>query len=224
MGEPLERRRGAGRRRSDSRETREVRGLLHDLGHEMTTLSYLVEAVRGDVSLPEDSNYRLELLSLEMARLTGLITHGLTGTEPAAQGRRTGLRELLTQLVRLADLAGGASVSLLPGPEVMTDVNPVLLWRVASNVIDNATRAAGTGGQVTVAVARQAGAVIEVTDDGPGLAAGPPGMASLGLDIVASLLGACGGSLELVSPPAGGTVARVVLPGLVASVTGTSRG
>ena len=69
MGSPLERRRSEGRRVSDHRDALALRGLLHDLGHEVTTLSYLVEAVRGDVSLPADSGYRLELLSLEMSRL-----------------------------------------------------------------------------------------------------------------------------------------------------------
>lgn len=39
----------------------------------MTTLSYLVEAVRGDVELPGDAESRLELLSLEMSRLLDII-------------------------------------------------------------------------------------------------------------------------------------------------------
>ena len=51
----------------------------------MTTLSYLVEAVRGDIDLPADAGYRLELLSLEMSRLRDIIRHG----DP---GRGTGCR------------------------------------------------------------------------------------------------------------------------------------
>jgi hypothetical protein len=51
MGSPLERRGSGGRRLSDSRDARALRGLLHDLGHEITTLSYLVEAVRTDKTL-----------------------------------------------------------------------------------------------------------------------------------------------------------------------------
>ena len=70
---------GAGACRT-SRDALAVRGLLHDLGHEMTTLSYLVEAVRGDVDLPEDAGYRLELLSLEMSRLLDIIATGCAGT------------------------------------------------------------------------------------------------------------------------------------------------
>ncbi len=223
MGSPLDRRRGAGRRRSDTRDTRAVRGLLHDLGHEMTTLSYLVEAVRGDVSLPDDSNGRLELLSLEMSRLLDLITHGLTGTEETRRSEPTELRELLTQLIRLAGLTHGAQVELLPGPEVYPELNAVLLWRVLSNVIDNAARAAGPGGRVTVEIHEGGKTVIEVTDDGPGFGVGPKGKASLGLEIVTSLLESCGGSLEVASPAGGGTIARVLLPGPVTTSAGMRR-
>ena len=45
----------------------------------MTTLSYLVEAVRGDVKLPGDAGSRLELLSLEMSRLLDIIAQEIPG-------------------------------------------------------------------------------------------------------------------------------------------------
>jgi signal transduction histidine kinase len=227
MGSPLDRRQGNGRRRSDTRDTRAVRGLLHDLGHEMTTLSYLVEAVRGDVSLPDDSSCRLELLSLEMSRLLDLLTHGLTGMENTGQREPFQLREMLVQLIRLAALTHGAQVELLPGPDTALELNPVLLWRVLSNVLDNGARAAGPGGQVTVAVLAGAdasgGTVIEVADDGPGFGTGPRGTASLGLEIVTSLLEACGGSLEIGSPDSGGTVAWVRLPAAATAAAAPAR-
>ena len=215
MEAPLDRRRGAGRRRSDTRDTRAVRGLLHDLGHEMTTLSYLVEAVRGDVSLPNDSSYRLELLALEMSRLLELISHGLTGMDETAEAEPVDLREMVTQLGRLASFAHGAAVEVRPGPEPQPEMNAVLLWRVLSNVIDNAARAAGLGGQVTVEIHQQGRTIIEVTDDGPGFGAGPRGTASLGLGIVTSLLEATGGALEVASAAGQGTTVRVILPGQV---------
>jgi signal transduction histidine kinase len=57
--------------------------------------------------------------------------------------------------------------------------------------------------------------VIEVADNGPGFGAGPPGTASLGLDIVTSLLEASGGSLEVTSAAGVGATVRVLLPGQV---------
>jgi signal transduction histidine kinase len=225
MGSPLERRSG-GRRLSDSRDARALRGLLHDLGHEITTLSYLIEAVRTDRNLPDDSQYRLELVHLEMSRLTDLIGQGLSGD--FSEGAETvSVRDLVIQLTRLAELALGAEVTLLPGADVTADVNPLLLWRVLSNVVDNAARAAGDGGRVVLTIRQDGGPVIDVTDTGPGFGAGPAGTASLGMGIVRSLLEACGGSLAVSSPPSGGTVVSVALPAAasvsaVAAVSGSS--
>jgi signal transduction histidine kinase len=212
MGSPLERRRTGGRRNSDARDVRALRGLLHDVGHEITTLSFLVEAIRGDISLPEDSSYRLELLSLEMARLQAIIRHGLAGLDTPADAEPVRLRDLASQLARLAELAYEAEVRLLPGPQVTAQINPIVLWRVLSNVVDNAARAAGPAGKVTLAVPSGSSPAVEVTDSGPGFGRGAPGTASLGLDVVTSLLEACGGSLEVASPSGGGTTVRILLP------------
>jgi len=211
MGSPLERRRTGGRRVSDNRDVRALRGLLHDLGHEVITLSYLVEAVRGDTTLPADSGYRLELLSLELSRLRDIIRHGLAG-DGASDTGPVNVRDLAAQLTNLAQAAYEADVTLLPGPAAVVTISPVLLWRVLSNVVENAARAAGRTGTVTLAI-RQAGTtVIDVTDDGPGFGAGPPGSASLGLDVVTALLESCGGALAVQAPPQGGTSVLVALP------------
>jgi signal transduction histidine kinase len=212
MGSPLERRRSEGRRLSDARDMRALRGLLHDIGHEITTLSYLVEAVRGDTALPEDSGYRLELLAMELSRLTEIIRDGLsrgTGSPPGP----VPVRDLAGQLTRLAQAAYPAEVTLLPGPDATAEVSPVLLWRVLSNLVDNAVRAAGPRGRVTVAVRQEGTAVVEVADDGPGFGSAPKGEASLGLDVVVSLLEASGGSLDVRERGGGGTLVRMTLPG-----------
>ena len=100
----------------------------------------------------------------------------------------------------------------MPGPAAVITISPVLLWRVLSNVVENAARAAGRSGTVTLAI-RQAGTtVIDVTDDGPGFGAGPPGHASLGLEVVTALLESCGGALAVEAPPQGGTTVLVALP------------
>jgi len=211
MGSPLERRRTGGRRVSDNRDVRALRGLLHDLGHEVTTLSYLVDAIRGDTALPSDSGYRLELLSLEMSRMRDIIRHGLAG-DGAGDAAPVNVQDLAAQLTKLAQAAYPAEVTLLPGAAAVVTISPVLLWRVLSNLVENAARAAGRTGTVTVAV-RQAGTtVIDVTDDGPGFGAGPPGTASLGLEVVTALLESCGGALAVQAPPQGGTSVLVALP------------
>jgi signal transduction histidine kinase len=214
MKSSVDRRHSHGRRRSDGA----ARGLLHDLGHQMTTLSYLVEAVRGDVVLPDDSGFRMELLSMEMTRMLDIIGSEIPDTHEVEDVSAINLGALTGQVTQLAGFAHEASVILLPGPLVGVEASAALLWRVLTNVVDNAARAAGPDGQVEVDVREEQGqaqgpeAVIEITDDGPGFGSGPPGTASLGLGVVSSLLESCGGRIEVQEPEAGGTRVRIVIP------------
>jgi signal transduction histidine kinase len=209
----LDRRRGRGRRRSDVEDPLAVRGLLHDLGHQMTTLSYLVEAVRGDVELPGDAGSRLELLSLEMSRLLDILAQEIPATAGVPAVAEVELRSLAGQVTQLARIAHETSVILEPGPEVTVEASPALLWRVLTNVVDNAARAAGPYGRVGVAVsAGDDRAAVDVVDDGPGFGHGPPGAASLGLGVVTTLLESCGGALEIRAPDGGGAHVRIVVP------------
>jgi len=219
MDPSLERRQGTGRRQTDAQGERRLRGLLHDLGHQMTTLSYLVEAVRADQPGSEDSGFRLELLAAEMSRVLDLIDHGIYGMHGEHQpGERVPveLRQLAGQVAKLAAFAHEADVTLLPGRRVQVQASPALLWRVLTNVVDNAARAAGPGGRVTVAISQPRDTIIEVADNGPGFGGGVPGTASLGLEIVDSLLSSCDGIMEVDSPAEGGTVVRIILPGRTA--------
>jgi signal transduction histidine kinase len=214
MKSSVDRRHSYGRRRSDGA----ARGLLHDLGHQMTTLSYLVEAVRGDVVLPDDSGFRMELLSMEMTRMLDIIASEIPDSHQVEEVGAINLGALAGQVTELAGFAHEASVTLLPGPLVGVEASAALLWRVVTNVVDNAARAAGPDGKVEVAVHEEQGqgqgpeGVIEVTDDGPGFGNGPPGTASLGLGVVSSLLESCGGRIEVQAPETGGARVRLVIP------------
>jgi signal transduction histidine kinase len=92
----------------------------------------------------------------------------------------------------------------------------VLLWRVLTNVVDNAARAAGPAGRVEITVGMLANAppwaLLQVQDNGPGFGHGPPGAASLGLGVVTTLLESCGGSLEVQGPADGGALVRILIP------------
>jgi signal transduction histidine kinase len=179
----------------------------------MTTLSYLVEAVRGDVDLPGNAGNRLELLSLEMSRLLDIIAQEIPGRAGVPASAQVELRSLAGQVTQLARIAHETAVILEPGPEVTVEASPALLWRVLTNVVDNAARAAGAYGRVGVAVsARGDQAWLDVIDDGPGFGQGPPGAASLGLSVVTTLLESCGGTLEIRAPASGGAHVRIVVP------------
>lgn len=179
----------------------------------MTTLSYLVEAVRGDVELPGDAESRLELLSLEMSRLLDIIAQEIPSPAGVPAVAEVELRSLAGQVTQLARIAHETSVILEAGPEVTVEASPALLWRVLTNVVDNAARAAGAFGRVGVTVSSQGDrAAVDVIDDGPGFGQGPPGVASLGLGVVTTLLQSCGGTLEIRAPEAGGAHVRIIVP------------
>jgi signal transduction histidine kinase len=163
----------------------------------------------------------METLALGMSQLLETIAHELPGAPLAAKVSTLDLRSLASQAVELARVRHGASVVLLPGPDVTIEASPVLAWRVLANVIENAARATGPEGRVEIRLHGHRGAAIDVTDDGPGFGRGPSGTASLGLSVVTSLLESCGGSLEVRSPRAGGTRVSIQLPAVCASETPT---
>lgn len=205
-----------------------MRGLLHDLGHEMTTLSYLVEALRGDAALPDEATARLEVLALELSRMLDMVISSMPDG-PGEAVEAVDLRSLASRVAQLAQVAHDASVALAPGPPIRVEASPSLVWRVLANVVDNAARAAAPRGRVEIAVtARErrpdaaAGAVIEVTDDGPGFGQGPPGTSAMGLTVAASLLDSCGGRFTVDTPEEGGTRVRITLPGEAPASAGAS--
>jgi len=157
-------RRGPGRRYADGREDPAVRGLLHDLGHEATTLAYLVDAVRGEPGFPSAARVRLELVSLEVSRLLDIIFHGVPDDHGYDETDIVDVRALAGQVAVLASARHRTSVVLRPGPAMSIQVNSVLLWRVLSNVIGNAARAASAP---PTAAAR-------LTTAAPPIAAAPP--------------------------------------------------
>ncbi|MBB5157836.1 sensor histidine kinase [Saccharopolyspora phatthalungensis] len=187
-----------------------MHSLLHDLGHGLATLSYLADGLRGDPSLPGDTVRWLQMMELELDRLKELVE--LRAAQPVVEVFAP--RDLLAQLVAVKSLSGPAEITLHAAENLRMRTDQTLLWRMVSNLVDNAVRAAGRGGRVAVAVRRgDFGAVrIEITDDGPGFGNGPSGSSSLGLGIVLALARRCGADLRIDPAPRRGTRARLVFP------------
>lgn len=186
------------------------RGLLHDVGHGLTTVALLLEASRDGVA-PVLAQRLLDLAEAETTRLLGVVHTGLRDDAPAGP---VAARPVLERIVELAELSRSTSVVLRDGADVVLGVDATALWRMVGNLVDNAVRAAGAAGHVEVALTAtpDGGAVIEVADDGPGFHDGPPGVARIGLDVVTRLLAAHGGRLETDRGDRGGARVRLVLP------------
>jgi signal transduction histidine kinase len=190
-----------------------VRGLLHDLGHQLMTLSLLADAVRDDSALSADSRQRMELVMQEMFRIVDIIADAMPTDARRAKPSPVDIRTLAHEVAQLADLAYDTAVTVAPGRPAVMHVSASLLWRVLANLVDNAVRAAGPGGRVTIRIDQELETALEVTDNGPGPGAGRPGVAGLGLTVVRQLLDSADGRLDISAAPTGGTCVRVTFGG-----------
>lgn len=194
-----------------SRPEQDHRGLLHDVGHGLATVALLLEAARGGAA-PTFGNRLLDLVEAETDRLLSTIH---TGLRTAGSTEAVAVRPVLEQIVELAGHTRATAVMLDPGADVVLPLGPVLLWRVVTNVVGNAVRAAGPDGHVRIALTRQDNGTVhvDVLDDGPGFAHAPsasPGPGT-GLGVVTRPLSSCGGRLEIDDVHPRGTRARITL-------------
>lgn len=179
--------------------------LAHDIGHELATVSCLISAVRADPALHADSHRRLTLIEREVERLQELV--GLRSGDVGDP--EVSLLDLIADVADPLALRGPAAVVTETSPDVRVYVDDRALWRLLSNLVHNAVRAAGRDGTVRLVVRAGPPPVIEVRDDGPGLGAGPAGHRGLGLQTSHALAARCGAELTLGAAEGGGTVARI---------------
>jgi two-component system sensor histidine kinase TctE len=106
---------------------------------------------------------------------------------------------------------GDLPVTSPPGP-VLCALDPVILRRIISNVLTNATRAAGPSGAVAVEIKRDRSmTVVMIEDSGPGFGMIPQGH-GIGLAEVASNVIRYGGKVECGRGVRGGVRVSLWLP------------
>lgn len=187
-------------------------GLLHDLGHQMMTLSLLAESVRDDSAPSVDARRRMELVMQEMFRIVDIIADstGVETARPVAAGA-VDIRRLANEIAQLAVLAHDTTVAVEPGGPAVIEVGPTLMWRVLANLVDNAVMAAGPGGRVDIKIEQELDTVVEVVDSGPGFGCrGPDSTPGTGLTVVRQLLDDARGRLEITDRPGGGARVRAI--------------
>ncbi len=218
------------------------RRFLADAAHELRTPIAGVQAAAETLlhegsSLDRAQREQLEVLLIREARRAGTLISDLLATARLDAGLQ--LEPVPTSLGGLAAAEADRSRLLRPdvdvtvsGPDVVIRCDPDRIGGVLRNLLDNAARAAGSGGRIAVALAAdQRWAYVDVLDSGPGV---PPadreriferlvrldpdrgstaGGSGLGLAIARGYALAHSGDLVCLQPPAGwGALFRLTLP------------
>lgn len=215
-----------------SRSEARVRAFAADASHELrtplTTIQGYAELYRHGALGPDELPDAMRRIEDEAGRMNRLVTDLL---ELARLDREAAVRPAPTDLVALARDAVADATAASPGHpvrldapgELVADVDEARIRQVFANLLANVAAHTPPGTPATI---RLAPGVIEVADEGPGMApedaaraferfhrAGHGGTGTgLGLPIVAAIAAAHGGRAELRSRPSGGTTVRITLP------------
>jgi signal transduction histidine kinase len=207
----------------------------HELRSPLATVQAGLELLRAR-PLPDPATATVEMLQAEAARLDRLVS----GLVLLARADENGLRPRLTDvdLDDLADAERSRLASQHPDLVRSVHIEPVQvrgdahqLAQVFRNLTDNAARHAASTIRLRVTSDPSAGAaVVEVSDDGPGVPVADrariferfvrlddsrhraSGGTGLGLAIVQEVVASHGGTVSVAEAPGGGAVFAVRLP------------
>jgi len=202
----------------------QLRETFHDLRQPVANMMALAAAALTEEDLPAAAQHRLKQITEQAEWLSDMIHDCLTTQqqqeeeeeeeEPYEIGKpRRDLADMarvVGEVIEADCLTWPGDMKLVaPDGPVWCMVDPVLLRRAVSNVLDNAARAAGPTGTVFVEIQRyDDGVMLAVEDNGPGFGEIPSG-AGLGLTGVARHVIKHGGRIEYSCGVRGG--ARVSL-------------
>ncbi|MGH3202466.1 MAG: ATP-binding protein [Streptosporangiaceae bacterium] len=201
-------------------EMLQLRETCHDMRQPIAAMMALAAAALTVPELPAVARGRLEQITEQAEWLADMI-HGCLAAhaqEEPAEGENCGdgradVVHVVSEVIAAECLTWTGDVMLTsPAGSIWCEFHPVLLRRVVSNVLGNATRAAGPSGEVTVEIRRRRGGVVlAVEDNGPGFGNIPSG-AGLGLSAVARNVVKHGGRMECGCGVRGGARVSLWLP------------
>ena len=215
--------------------------IAHEIHNPLDSVANLLYLLQHDPQEGEAKHF-LEIAQSELARVTQISRAMLSLYRESKAPVAVNLKEMLDDLLLL--MVGrfqtlGVHVSADLPPDITVEGFPAELRQVFTNLITNAAEAAGEGGAVSVRIIPQpggtspagerleAGAIVEISDNGPGITPetqehlfqpffttkGERGT-GLGLWVSQGIIRKHGGIIELTNTPdagAQGTVARIFL-------------
>jgi signal transduction histidine kinase len=193
-----------------------VRQLAHDLRQPIAAIRLLAAAAAADAQAPEAVLQRMRQIGDEANWISQAIDDLLADfrAQPAHHLELVDICALLRDVVISERLTyrGRIACDCLPGEGRYVIAPAARLRRAVANVLANATRAAGSDGNVRL-TERAYGdmRVIEIADDGPGFGQVPQAH-GIGLQITREVLTECRGRMEIERRPEGQTLVRLMLP------------
>ena len=206
-------------RRFLAQRTEMLAGVSHDLRTPLTRLRLALAMLPGDAAWRDDVSEMTEDVA-EMERMIGGYLAFARG-EGTEQAKPIDLSAMLTD-VAAAARRGGANIEINVPDSLTVSLRADAVKRAITNLVDNARRHATR--VMLSAVARGRSVLVNVDDNGPGIAAeqredvfrpfqsGSAGGTGLGLTIARDIVRAHGGDISLEDSPLGGLRARVRLP------------
>jgi signal transduction histidine kinase len=193
--------------------TTELVSFCHDL-RQYVAAGLLLSKMPDDEDLDPDVAERLTLIHQQFVHAADLIATAAGAFTPRRW--QVDLSPLVEECVQVVQLTRPVSMKVDVSNHPMAFGDPVLIRRALVNVLDNASRAVGHDGLVTVSVGDDDTKVwVEVADNGRGFGQIESGSGH-GLSIVDAAVRASRGRLEISSGPGPGTQVRVVLPSQLA--------
>lgn len=158
--------------------------IAHEIHNPLDSVANLLYLLQQDPT-DEESKHYLEIAQTELTRVTHISRAMLSLYRESKAPVPVNLKEMLEDLLLLMEgrfNALGVQVSSDLPPGIIVEGFPAELRQVFTNIITNAAEAAGQDGAVTVRIIpqkavvkpsgdnTQAGAVVEICDNGPGIA------------------------------------------------------
>lgn len=204
--------------------TQQLRETCHDMREPVASVLALTAAAMAEPGLPAAARIRLEQIVGQAEWLADMIhvflhdsmreeeeeTDETDSDGPGKTGSHLDAVRVVNEVIAAARLNWLCDLRVTsPSTPVRCALDPALLRRIVSNILSNATRAAGPSGLVTVKIWRSNGLLrLVVEDSGPGFGNIPSGL-GLGLPWVARIIIRHGGRIECGRGAGGG--ARVSL-------------